>query len=109
MQKLPETLIWLGPAYGLCHQAWNLVDQIYDVFRKENPDATYLSDIKLRLYSSSYHADCGLPNWDDDLWKHLRKVLNAPWFRRVWVIQEVALSQQDPLFLHGNHVYPWSR
>jgi hypothetical protein len=107
--KAIRTLIWLGPAYGSCHLAWNLVDQIHDVFRKENPDATYLSDIRLRLYSSSYHAGCGLPNWDDDLWKHLRRILQAPWFRRVWVIQEVALSQQDPIFLHGNHVYPWSR
>ena len=107
--KAIRTLIWLGPAYGLCHLAWTLVDQIYDAFRKENPDAAYLSDINIRLYSSSYHASCGLPSWDDDLWKHLRKLMQAPWFSRVWVIQEVAVSQQDPIILHGNHVYPWYR
>lgn len=107
--KAIRTLIWLGPVVGSCHLGWTLFDQIYAVFRKENPDAQYLSDIKFRMYSPSYHTGCGLPGWDDVLWDHLRRILQASWFRRVWVIQEVAVSQQDPIILHGNHLYPWHR
>lgn len=104
-----KTLIWLGPVDGSCHLGWTLFDQIYEVFREENPDATYLSDIKFRLYSRSYHATCGLPDFESNLWEHLRKILQASWFRRVWVIQEVALSRQDPTILHGDHQYPWHK
>ncbi|KAG9230450.1 hypothetical protein BJ875DRAFT_385109, partial [Amylocarpus encephaloides] len=32
-----------------------------------------------------------------------------PWFTRTWIIQEVALSQEDPLILQGQHMYPWNR
>lgn len=107
--KSIRTLIWLDTPAKSCDQAWALIDQIYDAFRKENPDAVFLSDIDVRLYSASYHKTCGLPDGDDVIWGHFRRLLEAPWFQRIWVVQEVAVSSQDPLVLHGTHIYSWER
>ncbi|KAI1129790.1 hypothetical protein F5Y10DRAFT_237644 [Nemania abortiva] len=61
------------------------------------------------MYSDRHRVSSGLPDWDDELWRHLRSLFNLPWFTRTWIIQEVALSQKDPIFLHGPHRYPWHR
>ncbi|GFP51981.1 heterokaryon incompatibility protein 6, OR allele [Trichoderma asperellum] len=105
-----RTLIWLGHEADLCFGAWKLVDQIYDVFKRENPAAKYLADIPLNTYSNARHRRSGLPAWDHAVWGHLERLFQLPWFTRVWVIQEVVLSHGDPVILHGeNHEYPWSR
>jgi len=72
-----KTLIWLSLIIDSCHLGWALFAQIYAVFRKENTDAQYLSNVKFRMYSRSYHTSCGLLDWDDQLWEHLRNILQA--------------------------------
>src|SRR6266480_522213 len=32
-----RTLIWVGPEFDSCSAAWLLIDQIYEVFQRENP------------------------------------------------------------------------
>ncbi|KEY75047.1 hypothetical protein S7711_09654 [Stachybotrys chartarum IBT 7711] len=104
-----RTLIWLGPDCDGCSAAWRLIDQIYDTFRRENPCAKFVADIPFRMYSDQNHTASGLPGWDDELWRHLRRLFELPWFTRTWVIQEVAFSRDDPILLHGQHKYPWHR
>jgi len=104
-----RTLIWLGPDTTTCSAAWVLIDRIYDVFRAELPRAKCLADIPLRLYSDPDHAKSGLPMWDGKIWADLRALLAIPWFTRIWVVQEVALSSNDPLILHGEQLYSWDR
>jgi hypothetical protein len=104
-----RTLIWLGPDFSSCSAAWRLIDQIYDVFQRENPRAKFVADIPFRMYSDRNHTASGLPGWDHELWWHLRRLFELPWFTRAWVIQEVALSGGDPVILHGEHRYPWHR
>ncbi|KAH7370293.1 HET domain-containing protein [Rhexocercosporidium sp. MPI-PUGE-AT-0058] len=102
-----RTLIWLGPHCDSCPAVWQLIDQIYDVFQRENPYAESVADIPFRFYSDRYHAASGLPDWDHELWQHLRRLLELPWFTRTWIVQEVALSRRDPILLLGQHRYPW--
>jgi hypothetical protein len=104
-----RTLIWLGPDSDSCSMAWRLIDQIYNVFQGENPCAKFVADISFRMYSEQNPAASGLPGWDHELWRHLRKLFELPWFTRTWIIQEVALSRGDPIFLHGQRTYPWHR
>ena len=65
--------------------------------------AKFLADIPSRMYSDQNHAAFGLPGWNHDLWRHLRRLFELPWFVRTWIIQEVALSREDPVILHGQH------
>lgn len=104
-----RTIIWLGPVEDRCDLAWPLIHQMYAVFRQENPHAVYLADIPFRLYSDEAHANRGLPGFDDEIWTHFRRLFGAPWFRRIWVAQEAALSPRDPAVLHGPHVHSWER
>ncbi|KAI4863988.1 HET domain-containing protein [Hypoxylon rubiginosum] len=104
-----RTLIWLGIDRGTCSGAWPLIDRIYGVLKAEFPRTSCLADIPLALYSDQSHVVSGLPSWDSDSWVHLKTLLELPWFTRIWVVQEVALSSQDPLILHGEHIYQWDR
>ncbi|KAG6361118.1 hypothetical protein INS49_009342 [Diaporthe citri] len=48
--------------------------------------------------------------WDADeapFWVALNKFLRRPYFFRVWIIQEIALSP-NPVILCGEKVFPWS-
>ncbi|PVH68035.1 HET domain-containing protein [Cadophora sp. DSE1049] len=104
-----KTLIWLGPDFESCSAAWQLIDQIYILLQRENPGATVAADIPFQMYSDRNHEATGLPAWDDELWRHLRKLFELPWFTRSWIIQEVAVSRDDPIILHGQHRYQWHR
>ncbi|KAM4058414.1 heterokaryon incompatibility protein [Hirsutella rhossiliensis] len=102
-----RTLIWIGPDLDACSAAWQLVDEIYRVFQTQNPRAKFVADIPFRMYSDQNHAASGLPEWNDGLWRHLRRLFKLPWFTRSWIVQEVALSRGDPVILHGQRRYMW--
>ncbi|KAM3066636.1 hypothetical protein ACMFMF_010142 [Clarireedia jacksonii] len=104
-----RTIVWLGDDSGFISSAWTLVDQIYDIFRERYPKAQTLSDIPFAVYSESEYKLSGLPKRSDTTWHHFKKLLGLPWFTRVWVIQEVALSAKDPVILHGQQQYPWHK
>ncbi|WQF82080.1 Putative heterokaryon incompatibility [Colletotrichum destructivum] len=103
-----RTLIWLGPDSSDCYGAWELLDSIYHVFRQQNHGASEPSDIPARMYRPSAHEASGLPPWEDFRWSHLKNLMARRWFSRIWVVQEVALSTLDPIFLHGDQSFPWS-
>ncbi|KAI1276055.1 HET domain-containing protein [Xylaria sp. FL0933] len=104
-----RTLVWLGTDFDSCSRAWRLVDQIYNVFKESHPEAKCLADIPFRLYSDASHAISGLPGWDHPLWLDLQRLFQRSWFTRIWVIQEVVLSREDPVILLGEQRYPWDR
>ncbi|KAL4731098.1 hypothetical protein ACLX1H_000058 [Fusarium chlamydosporum] len=103
------TLIWLGTESTWVSSAWRLVEQIYDVCQKRHPDAKVEADIPVGIYSDAFHALTDLPSWDDDSWAHLTQMMKIEWFSRIWVIQEVVLSPQDPVIIWGQHLYPWHK
>jgi hypothetical protein len=47
-----------------------------------------------------------LPDLDDEKWLTLGILLSRPWFRRVWVKQEVCLATR-PLMLWGETLFEW--
>ncbi|KAF6823015.1 hypothetical protein CPLU01_11639 [Colletotrichum plurivorum] len=107
--KAIRTLIWLGPDSGSTSLAWSLLDRIYAVFRSQTPSARRLEDIPGHLFSQIAHDASGLPPLDDEQWVRLKDLLRVRWFSRIWVIQEVVLSLEDPIIVYGRHVYPWGR
>jgi hypothetical protein len=38
------------------------------------------------------------PLLSDLVWKHLSDILERPWFRRAWIVQEVAVGRRATLF-----------
>lgn len=39
-------------------------------------------------------------------WESIKGLMSKPWFRRLWVVQEVALGK-DPVVVCGKHVFTW--
>ncbi|RBR23688.1 uncharacterized protein FIESC28_03484 [Fusarium coffeatum] len=103
------TLIWLGPERAWFASASKLLDQIYHVFLSDYPTARIEGDIPARVYSDSLHSLTGLPPWDAECWNHLKHMMDLDWFSRIWVVQEVVLSPQDPIVICGQHLYPWRK
>lgn len=110
-QQSIRTLIWLGceSQWNDSCEAWPLLDDIYTIFREQNPTVCNASDIPVRMFSQLAHDCSGLPSWDHHRWEQLRRLMELRWFSRIWVVQEVALSTQDPVLLHGKCCYSWSR
>ncbi|KAJ4128935.1 hypothetical protein NW768_007460 [Fusarium equiseti] len=106
--KAVKTLVWLGPAFALSPDAWDLVDNIYRMFRAQHPTTESIDDVPGHIYSDSYHASTGLPGWDQPAWSSFKRLLELRWFSRMWIVQEVALSALDPIIIHGKHLYPWN-
>ncbi|KAI1847110.1 hypothetical protein JX266_006985 [Neoarthrinium moseri] len=104
-----KTLIWLGPHSNAASSAWGLIDKVYNAFRSQYPEAAALADIPVKAYSDFWHSRSELPDLDDESWIHLSEVLELTWFSRIWVVQEVVLSSEDPTIVHGDHCYPWHR
>ncbi|RFN45476.1 het-6-heterokaryon incompatibility protein [Fusarium flagelliforme] len=103
-----RTIIWLGePESALISGAWQLVNRLYALFKEQNPTAKVISDIPLRTYDDELHLALGLPPLDDLRWKYLKRLMSLRWFSRIWVVQEVVLSNQDPIILHGKHIHAW--
>ncbi|SCN66231.1 related to het-6-heterokaryon incompatibility protein [Fusarium fujikuroi] len=103
-----RTLIWLGEESSpSIHLAWQLINDIYAIFQKQNPLARSLSDIATRTYDDKLHTTAGLPPFHTAKWVHLKHLMDLRWFSRMWIVQEVVLSRGDPIFLHGDCHYAW--
>jgi hypothetical protein len=77
-----RVLVWLGPA----------ADGSERVFDDLEPLENQLANIDRLLPKTDYIA-AGLPSFDDPIWSSVTNFLGRPWFRRLWVIQEVALAK----------------
>ncbi|KAF5621724.1 het domain protein [Fusarium sp. NRRL 25303] len=99
-----RTLVWLGPQLDSESVAWQLVYQISQ--RAELEDATQSATSVLGKTKST-NIPFDLPTFGIKPWKQLWHLLHLSWFSRIWVVQEVVLSPQDPVILHGSFTYSW--
>jgi hypothetical protein len=85
-------LIWLGPAGKHTAAAIASIDKIYRQCLRATDDLEHLQD---HLYGTDgstgfKYSSEPLPDCD---WLSLRSFYAAPWFSRLWVIQEIGLAR----------------
>ena len=86
-------LIWLGEGTKDSDPATSLIGKLNDaaaIAGSTTPNINVLSSQDLRKY--------GLPNLLSSEYVSLLSLLEAKWFQRAWVVQEVAVSKQATLF-----------
>lgn len=110
-----RTLIWLGPQVprGGFASAWRLLDLAYTIAETQHPEIAKEEgghfSMPAQMFSDAGRAASGLPPLEDEAWRELQSVERLPWFSRLWVIQEVALSPRDPLIICGRGGHSWHR
>lgn len=102
-----RTVIWLGPDQGFAREAFDFVQQIFAVVELEYSDHNNWAKFPYRIFDGELHAKRGLPEHLDGAWVALRALLNRPWFKRLWVLQEVVLSREDPSVVCGLEDCSW--
>ncbi|KAI1819635.1 heterokaryon incompatibility protein-domain-containing protein [Xylaria intraflava] len=109
-----STLVWLGvaddPDFGLVPpNVGASISQALEWLPELDPDVNVTEAVFQTLYSDSVRLhDEGKPNLLDHDWAPLAALMTRPWFRRKWVIQEVALAKQVVLYTGGGVQVPWS-
>lgn len=100
MSKIYEsainTAIWLGDSADDSDTALKLLKDAHMCLQFSNEENLDPNEIE-RM---------GLPNPDSNDWKALWKLLSRPWFERLWIIQEVALSK-DLWAVCGSSLVKW--
>ena len=84
-QRAWSTLVWLG------EEADNSDDAIDNLLRSKTSLQFYQEG---RAPNADDFERLFLPASDSPKWQELGKLMHRPWFQRVWIIQEVVLSDQ---------------
>ncbi|TRX93544.1 hypothetical protein FHL15_005516 [Xylaria flabelliformis] len=109
-----RTLAWLGvandPVFGtVSPRVADSIRQAFQLLPELNPeDALDIAAKSKAIYPISQQLRAeGKPNILDHDWSLLTALLARPWFRRKWVIQEIALAKQVILYAGGGVEIPW--
>lgn len=94
-RRARKVFIYLGE-FGDMEMTSNVVQLI-----RELAQCYKRSDKNWRFSLEKNIRYLGLPGVDSEKWTKLTDFLNFPWFGRVWVIQEVALSQHAHVAIGG--------
>jgi hypothetical protein len=101
--KAQETVIWLGESTDQTDRAIAIVRKIATGAKSQ-----ILNWAKNQVYGNAFFPDDqdllysnALPKLSSDDWITMGDIFERSWFGRVWVIQELALSQQTTLFIGG--------
>ncbi|KAK1753786.1 heterokaryon incompatibility protein-domain-containing protein [Echria macrotheca] len=100
-----RVVAWLGPEENNSNIAIRalieIAEQIFDTTDNDmgpSPDATWIN---------WHHPHTVLP-YSQLVWESLYHLLNRKWFRRLWIVQEIALANSQAVFQCGNDVIPRS-
>ena len=114
-----RTLIWLGDDDGTVGMAWELVAAIvrkmmhFDQPNQLELNAEYTNSVAheisdhltdLRNPGNLVSQSEDLPPLESTHWSALARFLARPWFRRVWVIQEAAVSDSATVYCGDNEI-----
>jgi len=65
----------------------------------------YVPERGVLVSDENMHSDFEIPPPDHISWMALGHLLEMPWFRRTWVVQEVVLSERSPLVMFGRYCF----
>jgi hypothetical protein len=94
--KATKTLIWLGPDirfYGIL-----LISRLALASRKYHERGDTRVIFQMDLSAQEFY---NIPHGFSRQYKELRSLLESPWFQRVWIIQEVAVSKKVLIRSHS--------
>lgn len=97
-------IIWLGEEDEFCDDAFTVIERLAEI---PEESWNYVS------YTGFYHPEecfgnIGIPPLTFHNWLGFLGFIVRPWFRRAWVVQELALAR-SAVAVCGSRVVPWSK
>ncbi|KAK2025086.1 heterokaryon incompatibility protein, partial [Colletotrichum zoysiae] len=86
-----ELFVWLGESTAGLDRIFNSIQRVTE------------HNIEIEPEGISQVADELLQASPDDTLQAFSEFVGLPWFCRTWIIQELALPRQDPVFICGKH------
>ncbi|KAK2014471.1 HET-domain-containing protein, partial [Colletotrichum eremochloae] len=91
-----KLFVWLGESTAGLDRIFNSIQRVFEHSIEIEPKG--ISQVAEELLQAS----------PDETDQAFAEFVNLPWFRRTWIIQELALPRQDPIFICGKHRALWT-
>jgi hypothetical protein len=97
-ENAEEVLVWLGSdGEGIAKDCFNLI-------RETNEYLDHQLEIYGRPWDMPAITKASPISFDKSRWNKVRTLVDMPWFKRLWVIQEAALAKQCTLLWDNNQL-----
>ena len=109
-QQAKEVLVWLGPEDedGGGEEVFDFLNRLWDECSNTNA-AGLIKSSAFEIFSSLRQFELQtFPPKDSPFWYLLHCFYRQPWFTRVWIIQEVAVSA-SALIMYGKEEISWQK
>ncbi|WZH47748.1 heterokaryon incompatibility protein-domain-containing protein [Fusarium acuminatum] len=103
--KCERVLAWLGPVEAEDSDDVRRLAEKLKQFESPTDTSTgsFTEDDRINSFRLSAHSDEHAAIEVESIRRALRSIGHRPWFRRIWILQEAVLAQQQPLLLCGRH------
>ena len=98
-----RVVVWLGEHAQDSEQGADLLLQIQRLAVENDEKGSDLA----QALSSKDLLELGLPSVDSGKWQSLEALLWRPWFTRIWIIQELAVSK-EAIVMCADKSFPWA-
>ncbi|KAK3359616.1 heterokaryon incompatibility protein-domain-containing protein [Lasiosphaeria hispida] len=98
-----SVIVWLGPEDQFTADAIAAIDSISSM-----PKALWKKIGYTDFFSDRWHEAVGIERVTYASWLGFIAMIKRPWFRRAWVVQELALARSVTLVC-GSHIISWKR
>lgn len=92
-QSASRVLVWLGPEAGDSNIAMDFIAEMGRIY-----------DPTMRLEDANNVPDFAI---SDTAWKALSRLFRRPWYKRIWVLQEISASTNATVIC-GSRSLPWT-
>jgi hypothetical protein len=101
-QKAKKTIVWLG----IEDNSLPDVAKIVETIGKSGPSLIENSDtfFSSKHFGKRDYSSQGLPSFRISEWLSIFTFYSRTWFHRMWILQEIILSQ-DAIIFCGNHFF----
>jgi hypothetical protein len=103
-ENAEQVLVWLGPSRDDSDIAMDLMDEITDA---DEGDQEMDADAQIERGVELLQRSLTDPN-NRHKWEALARLFQRPWWKRVWIRQEVAVASQIVVLCGDNRLQRWS-
>ncbi|KAF2820641.1 hypothetical protein CC86DRAFT_449272 [Ophiobolus disseminans] len=101
-RKADGVIVWLGKEDEFTSDALKTMRTIAATDESDWPFVPYTSFYEHEATQHTYRPNLSFYNW-----LGFMVLINRPWFKRVWVVQEIALAK-SAIVVCGRQVFPWT-